>query len=283
MQENKTQQAKANSLKELHHTKDMLVLPNIWNPIGALLIEHLGFPAVATASASLAISNGYDDGENIPFNDLLHIFKNIVEQVSVPVTADIESGYAADNHQLEENIKKLIGTGLAGINFEDSNKQTGEIVPVDIQCEKIQLIRRVSVEMNIPLFINARADVYVSSNPKLSAEDKMEEALRRGRAYMDAGADCFFPIGLRDKDAIQQLVSQFPHPVNILAMPGVPDLKTLKSIGVTRLSTGPGLLGIALRAMKETATRLQALEGLDEITTNTINMDFMRKLIASGK
>lgn len=203
MSEIKTQRAKANLLKALHHGKDMLVLPNIWDPLGASLIERLGFPAVATASASVAFSNGYDDGEKVPFDHLLRLLKSIPEKVSVPVTADVESGYATDNAQLEKNMKRLIETGIVDINFEDSDKKIHKILPIDVQCEKIRLLRRVASEMDVPVFINARADG-------------------------------FFPIGLRDKGTIGNRVSSFPHPVNILALPGVPDLKVLKDIGVAR-------------------------------------------------
>src|SRR5690606_13209382 len=107
-------------------------------------IEQLGFPAVATACASLAFSNGYDDGEKIPFEYLLRMLKSVVEKVNVPVTADVESGYAEDNSHLEKNIKSLIGTGIAGINFEDSDKKTQNILPIDLQCEKIHVLRRVA-------------------------------------------------------------------------------------------------------------------------------------------
>ena len=278
MSQIKSQQAKAELLRELHHSKNMLVLPNIWDPLGASLIEQLGFPAVATASASFAFSNGFDDGEKIPFDHLLRMLKSVVETVSVPVTADVESGYAEDNAHLEENMKKLIATGIAGINFEDSDKKTQKTLPIDIQCEKIRLLRHVASKMDAPVFINARADVYLRGAAELTEEEKLQEAVKRGEAYISAGADGFFPIGLRDKDAIQRLVSVFPHPVNILTLPGVPDLKTLKDLGVARVSMGPGLMGIAVRAMKEAASRFKSLEGLDEITDNPVNISFLRKL-----
>lgn len=279
MTPNESQQEKARLLKQLHNGGDMLILPNIWEPLGASLLEHTGFRAVATGSASVAFCNGYDDGEHIPFSNLMHILKSITGAVSVPVTADIESGYASDNNQLEEKMKELIHTGIVGINFEDTDKVSNKLIPVEIQCEKIRLIRRVASDMNIPLFINARADVYFRSEASRLEEEKLEEVLFRGKAYISAGADCLFPIGLRNKDSIQKLVSQFPHPVNIMAMPGVPDLKTLKAIGVARVSLGPGFLAVAINAMKETATKLKSLEGLNEVTNNPVNMDFMRKLI----
>src|ERR1700733_10152682 len=153
---NISQKEKAERFHELHHSDKMLVLPNIWDPLGALLMESLEYPAIATASASVAFSNGYNDGENIPFDDLLLLLKRIVNSVSLPVTADIESGYADNDVQLKENIKLLIGSGIAGINIEDTDKKTNGLRSVETQCNKIRLIRKIADKMDIPLFINAR-------------------------------------------------------------------------------------------------------------------------------
>src|SRR6476646_4705045 len=116
MSERLSQQEKAKLFYTLHHSKDLLVLPNIWDCLGAMLLESLGYPAIATASFAVAVTNGYKDGENIPFGDLLAILKKIAAGVNVPVTADIESGFAQGEEQLKKNIRKLIETGVAGIN-----------------------------------------------------------------------------------------------------------------------------------------------------------------------
>lgn len=280
----KTQQEKAEILRELHHNKNLLVLPNIWDPIGALLIEEIGFPAVATASASMALSNGYVDGEKIPFKLFVQRLKLIAESVNVPVTADIESGFAADNVQLAENMKRLIGTGIVGINFEDSDKQSGQILSIESQCEKIRLIRKVALEMNVSLFINTRTDVYIKGNLGLSEDGKLQETLKRAEAYVAAGADCLFPIGLKNIETIKSITSSFAHPVNIIASsPGIPDLKTLKAAGVARVSMGPSLLRIAIRAMKEAVSNFKSLEGLEAMTENTVTMDVLENLVLGGK
>ncbi|MEO8416003.1 MAG: isocitrate lyase/phosphoenolpyruvate mutase family protein, partial [Ginsengibacter sp.] len=169
------QKEKATYFRELHYTGKMLVLPNIWDPIGALLLESLEYPAVATASASVAYANGYNDGENIPFNDLLILLNKITGNVAIPVTADIESGYADNDIQLRKNIQLLIDTGIAGINFEDTDKKTNALLPVETQCNRIRLIRKVSDEKGIPLFINARTDVYLHDNNIAGDEAKLTE------------------------------------------------------------------------------------------------------------
>src|SRR5215831_5164841 len=95
---------KAKRFFDLHHSGKLLVLPNIWDPLGALLLENLSFPAVATASAAIAFTNGHDDGEKIPFDSLLALLKKIVHSVGIPVSADIESGFAFDDPQLVKNV-----------------------------------------------------------------------------------------------------------------------------------------------------------------------------------
>src|SRR5215470_7542584 len=123
------QRQKAEQFRDLHHSGKLLVLPNIWDPLGALLLESLGFRAVATASASVAFSNGYDDGENIPFSLLLTLLKRIAGCVNIPVSADVESGFATDEVGLRNNLRQLIETGIVGINIEDTDKKTNSLLP----------------------------------------------------------------------------------------------------------------------------------------------------------
>ncbi len=276
---NQTQQSKANTFRSLHHNGKMLVLPNIWDPLGASLLQSLGYAAVATASASIAFTNGYDDGEHLPFTDLLRIVKRIVNNVSVPVTADVESGYAHNNATLEYNIRQLIETGIVGINIEDTDKQTGQLRPIEEQCEKIQLIRKIATEMEVRLFINVRTDVYLKENADTSAAEKLGETLIRGKAYLEAGGDCFFPVLIKEKRDIETVVSEIGAPVNIIAVPGVPDLKTLKGIGVARVSLGPGFLKTAILAMQELAVTLKDYEGMDILTNNPITTNHLKALI----
>ena len=273
------QQDKALQFHELHHSGKMLVLPNIWDSLGAQLLESLHYPAVATASASIAFTNGYNDGENIPFNNLLAITTNIVNNVNIPVTADIESGYAANDQQLKENIRQLIATGIVGINIEDSDQNTNELYPTEIQCNRIRIIRNVAAEMGISLFINARTDVYIHGKEFETPESKLEETIKRGLAYKNAGADCFYPIVMRQENDIQKIVEQLKMPINILTIAGIPELKRLQEMGVARVSLGPSFLKIAIRAMKDIAEKLKNLEGLSDITGNEITSDYLKDIV----
>jgi 2-methylisocitrate lyase-like PEP mutase family enzyme len=264
--------------RQLHHNGKLLVLPNVWDPIGARLLESLGYPAVATASASIAVSNGYADGENIPFDEVLSILKKIVRSVNIPVSADIESGYTRQNPDLKENIKKLIDTGIAGINFEDSHHELQGLVPVKEQCEKIALIRSVAESTGSHLFINARSDVYIKS-PNLTEEEKLKQVIERGQGYKEAGADGFYPITLKSKADIETVIKEVSLPVNILLIPGIPDFETLKQIGLARLSLGPGFLKIAINAMKNVSEKLLHYEGMDEIKDNPVTSDYLNSLV----
>ncbi len=270
---------KEKKFHQLHHNGELLVLPNIWNPLGAMLLQDLGYKALATASASIAFSNGYDDGQNIPFDELLFLLKKIVNSVKIPVTADVESGYAKNNFQLKENIKKLIDTGIAGINFEDSIHNESKLFSKEEQSEKINLIKKTASENGSNLFINARTDVFIKQNNLSSKEEKLAEAIERGKAYKDAGADCFYPIFLKEKEGIETIIKEVSLPVNILMLPRIPDFSTLKEIGVARISLGPGFLKKAIQSMKETAEKLLNYEGMEEITGNPITSDYLKNLI----
>lgn len=269
---------KEKQFHQLHHNGQPLVLPNIWNPLGAKLLEDIGYDAVATASASVAFANGYDDGQKIPFDELLFLLKKIVNSVKIPVTADIESGYATTNSDLKENIKKLTDTGIAGINFEDSLHDESNLFSKEEQSEKINLIKKTASEMGSNLFINARTDVFIKQN-NFSKEQKLNEAIERGEAYKDAGADGFYPILMKEKAGIEMLIKEISLPINILMIPGIPDFSTLKEMGVARISLGPGFLKTAINSMKNVAEKLLKYEGMEEITGNPVTSDYLKNLI----
>jgi 2-methylisocitrate lyase-like PEP mutase family enzyme len=272
------QQSKAKELYRLHHTGSLLVLPNIWDPLGAALLEKLNFTAIATASAAIAWANGYQDKEKIPFERVLELLTPIVNSVSLPVTADIESGFADNDQQLQENIKRLLATGIVGINYEDTDKTTNQILPKEIQSHRIRQIRSAASDQGISLFINARTDTYL--HPKLfdSAEARLEETIKRGEAYRSAGADGFYPIGMTHEQEIKKTLENVRLPLNLVTTSGLPDLKLIQEMGVARVSLGPSLLKISIRAMKDLATKLRDLDGLSDIVNNEISSDYVKGL-----
>jgi 2-methylisocitrate lyase-like PEP mutase family enzyme len=274
-----SQQEKARRLRDLHYSGTLVVFPNIWDPLGAALLENLNFPAIATASASVAFANGYDDGQNIPFTSLLTLLKRIVNSVSVPVSADIESGFAETDTELKQNIRLLLEAGIVGINVEDTDKKTDSLLSVELASQRIRLIRQTSEEVGVPLFINARSDVYLRGKGFDTPAAKLEESLKRGFAYKAAGADCFYPITMSRKEDIQKTVDQLKMPVNVVIMEGIPDLKILSDMGVARVSLGPGFLKIAIQSMKKLAIKLQNLEGMGEIIKNEITSPYLKSLV----
>lgn len=274
-----TQKEKALKLYALHHTGKLLILPNIWDALGAILLESLEFPAVATASASIAFSNGYNDGEQLPFNDVLARLKQIANSVDVPVTADIESAYATTDAQLRNNISQLLDTGIVGINIEDTTTDTKAIYSLEEQCKRIRIIKEVAQERDIPLFINARTDVLLHGQLFKSEEEKFDEIIKRGLAYKEAGAGCFYPILMKKEEDIKRLYELIEFPINVLTFPGIPPLKNLEEIGVARVSLGPNYLKLALKTMKDMATKLKDYDGLSEIINNDVTSDYVKKLV----
>jgi 2-methylisocitrate lyase-like PEP mutase family enzyme len=270
---------KAKTFHRLHQN-GLLLLPNIWDALGASLVEHMGFPAVATASASVAWSNGYKDAEQIPFYVALSQIKSIVNATSLPVTADIESGYSNSLPALKEKIRMLMDAGIVGINIEDFDHRNKKFFSIEEQCERLQLIKDVTKESGVPLFINARCDVFTKTNDE--SEKKLEAFLQRGKAYLQSGAECIFALAVKEKEALQTIVQELNCPVNVLFFPGVPDLSTLQQVGVRRVSFGPNLLKIAIAAMKNFMQQLKEGKGLEIIENNEVTSDFVSGLIGKN-
>ncbi len=232
------QQAKADRFRQLHNGPAILVLPNAWDAASARLFEEAGFPAVGTTSAGVANSLGYPDGQYIPREEMLFVVRRIAQTVRIPVTADIEAGFGATVDEVVETVRGVLEAGAIGINLEDSEKG-GEkrLLPISDQVERIQAVRALGKEMDVPLVINARTDAYLVP---LEPAVRFEEAVERANAYLAAGADCAFPILVTDADTIGRLVQAIQGPVNILAVPGVPPVNELERLGVRRVSMGAG-------------------------------------------
>ncbi|MBS1949329.1 MAG: isocitrate lyase/phosphoenolpyruvate mutase family protein [Bacteroidetes bacterium] len=273
------QTGKEELFHRLHHNGRILLLPNIWDPLGAALLERLGYAAVATSSSAMSLSNGYRDGEKLPFDELLKILKRIAATVKIPVSADVETAYAASNTALKENIKKLIDTGIAGINFEDSRHDASGMLSIEEQSEKIAVVKKTSNDAGSCLFLNARVDVYIKRND-LSDSQKLAETLKRGQAYKAAGADGLYPIFVKDKKHIETIVKETGLPVNITLTSGIPDFETLESIGLARLSYASGFFKTSVFAMKNIAEKLLRGEGMDEATANIVPSDYLNGLIS---
>ena len=224
-------------LRSLHRPGDPLVLPNAWDAATARAVAAAGFPAVATTSAAVAAALGYDDHEGAPAGEMLAAAARITRSVDVPVTVDAEAGYGMTAAEL---VAALKGMGAAGCNLEDTDHAARALRDPARQASWLRAVRQAASGQGYRLVINARIDVFIPSafsRPGGAAQgDLVPEALRRARAYRDAGADCVYPIGLWEAGALAAFVSACPGPVNVLRIPPAPSLAELAGLGVARVS-----------------------------------------------
>lgn len=261
-----TPKEKAAALLALHHGDTPLILPNIWNPIGARVLEAHGHPAVATASAALSNSLGYADGERISRSTLVDCLARIAACVDVPLTADIETGFGECIGELEETLSLVLDAGVVGINLEDGMTEEGALRPIAAQRQRIAAARRVAKANGVHLVINARIDCFLSGlYPDRS--DALDEVAIRARAYREAGADCIYPCGPGDEETVRMLRDRIEAPINILGSAGAAPLAVMKAIGVNRISLGPHVFRSCLQSFAniiehlETAGDFSCLDG----------------------
>lgn len=234
----------------------MLVLPNAWDAMSARLVEAAGAPAVATTSAGISWALGYPDGQGVTREAMIDAVRRIVAAVRVPVTADVESGYGAGTpDDVAETVRGVIATGAVGINLEDSPGRDGAaILDADVQAARIAAARAAAVAAGVDLFINARTDTYLR---KVGADgDRFAETVRRARAYTAAGADGVFVPLVSDADTIRRLAAAVGVPLNVIGGPGVPTIEELRTLGVARVSVGPGLARAVMAHIRLAATEL---------------------------
>jgi len=250
------QAQKAELLRKLHHGPQILILPNAWDAISALIIEEAGFPAVATTSAGVAAALGYPDGQRVQRDEMLQAVARIARVVQVPVTADLEAGYANTPSEIADFARATIASGAVGLNFEDiTGDDEASFVELNLQVEKIAALRQAANLAGVPLVINARTDIYLM--PIGPAETRFERTVERLRAYRKAGADCVFAPGIRDAETIGRMVKAVGAPLNILVQPGGATLRELEKLGVARASAGSGPHRAALTRLREVAVALR--------------------------
>jgi 2-methylisocitrate lyase-like PEP mutase family enzyme len=226
-------------LRSLHVPGTPLVLPNAWDVASARAVVAAGFPVVATTSGGMAASLGYEDHEQAPGDEMLAAAARIARGVDVPVTVDAEAGYGMEPTDLVVRLKEM---GAAGCNLEDTNHANGELRDPAEQADWLRAVRAAASDQGYGLVINARIDVFLSAYAVGAEEqrqaDLVSEALQRAHAYVEAGADCLFPILLWEPDALQSFIAQAPGPVNVVKSPRAPSHSELAELGVARISYG---------------------------------------------
>lgn len=231
------QKEQAKLFNKLHHSNEMLIIPNAWSAGSALVFEKQGFKAIATTSAGIAYSLGYPDGEDISLEDLCLVVKQITKRISIPLSVDFERGYGTSKEEIKENVKQVILAGAVGINIEDG-LPNNTLEELDYQIRMIKAISELKQELDIPFVINARTCAYWLN--VADEERKMAIAIERGNAFAKAGADCIFIPGPLNQETVHKLVKKIDAPLNIIANPIFNDFDAMNSIGVKRLSMGSG-------------------------------------------
>jgi 2-methylisocitrate lyase-like PEP mutase family enzyme len=250
-----TQQEKAEQFRQLHHQASPLILPNAWDAASARIFEQAGCKAIATTSSGVAAALGYRDGQQISREMLIEALARITRVVECPVTADIEAGYGASITEVLQTVRAVIATGAVGINIEDSLKQEEKaLADISYQVELITALRELASELYIPFVINARVDVFLLAIGE--PEGRFEHAVLRANAYLQAGADCAYPIGMLTSEVITNLVGAINGPLNILGGPPAPTLPDLARLGVARVSLAGGLMRSALGHLRTIAREL---------------------------
>lgn len=251
-----TQGEKADLLRELHVPGDPLVLVNAWDAASARLVVANGAPAVATSSAAAAFGLGFPDGQAITRELMLVAVSVVANAVDVPVTADMEAGYGDSAEAARATAEGVVEAGAVGLNLEDT-AGNGGLLPIDRFAEKIAAVREVAEESGVPLVLNARTDVFIGEVG--DPDTRLEHAVERGRAYLDAGADCVFVPAVADEATIGDLVKGIEGRVSILATARTPTLPALCRLGVARVSMGSTPYRAALTAILRIADEIYGM------------------------
>lgn len=245
----------AASFRALHRPRGgpVLVLPNAWDAMSARVIEQAGARAIASTSAGVSWALGRPDGQALSRDEMIDAVRVIVRAVSVPVTADVESGYGTGSpDDVAETVRAVMAAGAVGINLEDAPGPGGEpLLSIPDQAARLRSARAAG---GADLFINARVDVYLKQvGPE---PGRFDEAVRRARAYVSAGADGVFVPGVVDASTVGRLAEAIGAPLNVMAGPGAPSVGELAKLGVARVSVGPSITRAAMARIRAAAREL---------------------------
>lgn len=239
---------RAQTLLDLHTAPELLTVVNVWDAITARVVTEVeGTRALATASHSIAASHGYEDGENIPVDEMVAAIGLIVANTHLPVTADLEAGYGNPG----ETARKAIGVGAVGANLEDQLKPLAEAAAA------VEAVVEAGEAEGIPFVLNARTDVVAQAGDR-PHDAVIADAIERGRAFLDVGAPVVFVPGPLSEDDIRALVDAWgPQRLTTIGYPGSIPLARQQELGVARVSYGPFTQSVALMALQDLATDIE--------------------------
>jgi 2-methylisocitrate lyase-like PEP mutase family enzyme len=278
-----TTNTKSQKLRELIRAPKILVMPGAYDVLSALLFEQLGFQAIQGTSGGIAAVLGYPDGEVISRDQTVAVTGQMAAAVSVPVNADGERGYG-DASQIGETVRALIAVGCAGMNLEDGaphqRNEPRRLVALNEQLEKIAAVMEAKRSLGSEFFLNARVDSFavIPDDPKKA----LDEAIRRGNAYAEAGADCIFYMNVVNRDTISRLVKEIKAPVSILARPENPSVAELQALGVARVSYGVAFTRAAISAVRRLAMEIRE-SGTVTALKDAISSPELAALVSRGR
>ncbi len=275
------QKQKADVFLTLHHAPPILILPNAWDVASGKVFELEGFKAIGTTSAGISATLGYADGQYMSLAENMEVVRRIVNSIALPVSADIESGYATSIEGVVKAAHAALNAGAVGLNLEDgTGDSTTPLFETALQQDKIRAIRAMAISKGIHLVINARTDVFLMND---ESTQSLRHAIDRGNAYKEAGADCIFvpDVGSLDKKAIAILVKEIEAPINIVAGATTPPIPELQDMGVSRVSVGPRPMRAVLSVLRKIAKELKTtgtykLMSESSITYSEVNQWFTR-------
>ncbi|MCX6406736.1 MAG: isocitrate lyase/phosphoenolpyruvate mutase family protein [Propionibacteriales bacterium] len=246
---------RAQTLLDLHTAPELLTVVNVWDAITARIVTEVeGTRALATASHSIAASHGYEDGENIPVDEMIAAIGLIVANTHLPVSADLETGYGDPG----ETARKAIGVGAVGANLEDQQKPLAEAVAA------VEAVVKAGEAEGVPFVLNARTDVVAQAGDR-PHDEVIADAVERGNAFLEAGAPVVFVPGPLSEDDISVLVDAWgPQRLTTIGYPGSVPLARQQELGVARVSYGPFTQSVALMALQDLARDVEAGGGLPE-------------------
>ncbi|MGB9990947.1 isocitrate lyase/PEP mutase family protein [Massilia sp. SM-13] len=241
------------SFAALHKAEVPFIIANVWDVPSAHAAAEAGYPALGTSSAAIASMLGYQDGQDMSFEDLFHIVSRIRACSTLPLSVDIEAGYAESAESTAVNAQRLQALGVAGINVEDSLVIEGkrQLLPAEFLAERIAAIKRTCPG----LFINARTDTFLLGVPQA-----LQETIARGRLYAEHGADGYFVPCITEPAAMREVSGAVTLPLNVMCMPTLPDFATLGAHGVKRISMGNFVHGKLKQRLGIELARIQAAQ-----------------------
>jgi 2-methylisocitrate lyase-like PEP mutase family enzyme len=234
------QTARAKAFHELHAGPAPVRLVNAWDALTARVFALAGAPAVGTSSFAVAMARGKPDGQQLPWATVRTVIAEIVDAADdVPVTADIEAGHGPAPGDVAQAVAEVIEVGAVGVNIEDSRPEApGRLFAPAAQGERLAAARASADAAGVPLYVNARCDVWFGGAAGSGPDEQLAEGLARAAAYVEAGADGLFFPGLIDADTLATVCREVPVPVNVMVWPGLPPVDELAALGVRRISQG---------------------------------------------